>query len=153
MHPIFIELDVAEIEQSTILLGDNMPALSSCKLDTTKGRTKHMDVQVKFLGEVYRRKKFQLHYNYISSQNNWADIFFTKPLATVSFRRLRAAIIQALSTLMNGKTTNYRAINQSYCQHPTIQLNTSSKSGKALKASFIFKQTLICMHLNLCVFI
>ena len=55
MHPIFTELGVGNIEQSTILLGDNTPALSSCKLDTTKGRTKHMDAKVKFLGEVYRQ--------------------------------------------------------------------------------------------------
>ena len=60
MHLIFIELGLSEIEQSTVLLGDNTPALCSCKLDTTKDRTKHMDVKVKFLGEVYRQKKFQL---------------------------------------------------------------------------------------------
>ena len=59
-----------------------------------------MDVKVKFLGEVYRQKKFQL--KYVASQNNWSDIF-TKPLATVNFRRLRAAILQDLSTLMQGK--------------------------------------------------
>ena len=46
MHPIFIELGLSEIEQSTVLLGKNTPALSSCKLDTTKSRTKHMDVKV-----------------------------------------------------------------------------------------------------------
>ena len=66
-----------------------------------------MDVKVKFLGEVYRQKKFQLQY--VSSQNIWSDIF-TKPLATVSFRRIRAAITQDLSTLMNRKTTNHGAI-------------------------------------------
>ena len=52
MHPIFLELGVESIESSTLLLGDNTPALSNCKLDATKGRTKHMDVRIKFLGEV-----------------------------------------------------------------------------------------------------
>ena len=55
MHPIFVELGIADIEQSTILLGDNTPALSLCKLGTTKGRTKHMDIKVKFLEEVNRQ--------------------------------------------------------------------------------------------------
>ena len=65
----------------SVIIGDNTPALSSCKLDTTKGRTKHMDAKVKFLGEVYRQKKF--HLKYVASQNNWSDIL-TKPLATVA---------------------------------------------------------------------
>ena len=107
MHPIFIELGLPEIEQTSVLLGDNTPALSSCKLDTMKRQTKHMDVKVKFLGEVYHQKKF--HLKYVASQNNWSDIF-TKPLATVNFRRLRAAIIQDLTTLMHGKSSTHGAI-------------------------------------------
>ena len=107
MQPIFVELGVHKIESSTLLMGDNTPALSNCKLDSTKGRTKHMDVRVKFLGEVYQLKKFDVQY--VTSQNNWADIF-TKPLATVQFRRMRSALVQDQSTLTTNRKTNSAAI-------------------------------------------
>ena len=107
MQPIFVQLGVHTIESSTLLMGDNTPALSNCKLDSTKGRTKHMDVRVKFLGEVYQLKKFDVQY--VTSQNNWADIF-TKPLATVQFRRMRSALVQDQSTLTTNRKTNSAAI-------------------------------------------
>ena len=107
MHPIFVELGITGIESSTLLLGDNTPALSNCKMDSTKGRTKHMDVCIKFLGEVYQLKKFEI--KYVSSQNNWADIF-TKPLATVQFRRLRTSLVQDQSSIMGNKSSSSAAI-------------------------------------------
>ena len=102
MQPIFVELGVTTIESSTcaLLMGDNTPALSNCKMDSTKRRTKHMDVRVKFLGEGYQQ--FDIQYD--TSQNNiWADIF-TKPLATVQFRRLRTALVQDQSSLTSNLT-------------------------------------------------
>ena len=107
MQPIFVELGMTTIESSTLLMGDNTPALSNCKMDSTKRRTKHMDVRVKFLGEVYQLKKFDIQY--VTSQNNWADIF-TKPLATVQFRRLRSALVQDQSSLITNRKPNSAAI-------------------------------------------
>ena len=59
------------------LLGDNDPSIRNAKEDITRARTKHIDVQIKFCGEVYKTGKIQIRYT--NTEANTAKIF-TKPL-------------------------------------------------------------------------
>ena len=62
--------------------------------------TKHMDVKIKFCGEVLARKQI-LFLKYVPSKYNYTDIF-TKPLSTVRFRDLRSILVQDLDGIINN---------------------------------------------------
>ena len=65
------------------------------KNPTHSNQTKHMDLKIKFCGEVLsKRQKIML--KYVPTKYNFADIF-TKPLPTVRFRELRAVLVQNLN--------------------------------------------------------
>ena len=108
-QPLIIDLGFPAIESQTVLHGDNQPA-SHVLLNnpTHSARTKHMDVKVKFCGEVLA-KKDKILLKYVPSKLNFADIF-TKPLGTVRFRDLRSILIQDLS----GISSNAKFIQRTF---------------------------------------
>jgi hypothetical protein len=70
---------------------DNVAAISLIKNNTAgvSGRTKHIDIQFKFVRERYNRDEVDIQYIHTSKQ--LAD-FFTKPLSTAVFQGHRTAI-------------------------------------------------------------
>ena len=77
LQPIFKEIGYNDITQSTIVFGDNKPAIASIGNDSSKSRTKHIDVRLKFCGEVVRGELLKIQY--APTAQNIADLF-TKPL-------------------------------------------------------------------------
>ena len=65
---------------------------------THSSQTKHMDIRIKFCGEVLaKRQKIAL--KYVPTKLNFVDIF-TKPLATARFRELRGILVQNLDGIV-----------------------------------------------------
>ena len=62
-------------------------AINSIGNDSSKSRTKHIDIHLKFCREVVAAGK--LNIKYVQTADNIADIF-TKPLPAPRFRELRA---------------------------------------------------------------
>ena len=85
LQPIFKEKGYDDITQSTIVFGDNKPAIASIGNDSSKSRTKHIDVRLKFCGEVVRGELLKIQY--VPTAQNIADLF-TKPLPAAHFRTL-----------------------------------------------------------------
>ena len=85
LQPIFIELKFDRVHETTLIFGDNRPAIFSMGNESSKLRTKHMDVRLKFCGEVM--KQGLLKVEYVPTAENIADIF-TKPLPAPRFRML-----------------------------------------------------------------
>jgi hypothetical protein len=101
LQPLVIDLGFVYIERSTVLFGNNQPASNVLlKNPTHSGRTKHMDIKVKFCGEVLSRKD-KIILKYVPSKFNFADIF-TKPLSTVRFRDLRTVLVHNLDGIINN---------------------------------------------------
>ena len=103
LQPLVKDLGFPEIEKKTVMFEDNQPAAHVLlKNPTHSGRSKHMDIKIKFCGEVIaKREKILL--KYIPTKFNLADIF-TKPLHTVRFRELRAILLQDLSEIIDNST-------------------------------------------------
>ena len=98
IQPIFVELKYPEIEKFTILYGDNLPSISSIGNKSAKSRTKHVDIRLKFCGEVVNAGKITIQH--VSTEHNLADIF-TKPLPAPRFRLLRDTIVFDLTFMTN----------------------------------------------------
>ena len=90
VQPIFTDIGFVKIEQASIVYGDNLPAINSIGNDSSKSRTKHIDIRLKFCGEVLSANKLKI--NYVPTAENIADIF-TKPLPAPRFRELRDKIV------------------------------------------------------------
>ena len=101
-QPLIIFLGYEHVVETTYLLADNQSAISNLKTETTHKRTKHMDLRFKFCGEVYKMGKIQI--SYVPTEFNIADIF-TKPLATVRFRALRAAIVSNIGHILRDQSS------------------------------------------------
>ena len=103
LQPLLIELGFPEIDWDTALHTDNEPAMHILLNNPThSNRTKHMDIRIKFCGEVLaKRQKIAL--KYVPTKFNFADIF-TKPLATVRFRELRGILVQNLEGIVNNSS-------------------------------------------------
>ena len=86
VQPIFLDLNFKNVQKYTVVHEDNQPAISILKEERTKGRTKHLDVKLKFVKQAFQDKVFQVVH--VKSMWNLGD-FFTKPLAMVRFRELR----------------------------------------------------------------
>ena len=97
LQPTLQELGLVEIHGSTLLLGDNQPAISSVGNKSSKSQTKHIDVRLKFCVEVVRDGLLTIQY--VPSAENIADIF-TKPLPTVRFRELRSKLVRDVQPLI-----------------------------------------------------
>ena len=82
---MFRELGVHNIGGLSVVLGDNKPAILSVGHEAVKSRTRHLDMCLKFCGEVVKEGLVQM--KYVSTINNIADIF-TKPLPSPRFRLL-----------------------------------------------------------------
>ena len=95
---IFVELKYLEIEKFTILYGGNLPSISSIGSKSAKSRTKHVDIRLKFCGEVVNAGKITI--KHVSTEHNLADIF-TKPLPAPRFRLLRDTIVFDLTFMTN----------------------------------------------------
>ena len=100
LQPIFRELGVHNIGGLSVVLGDNKPAISSVGNESVKSRTKHLDVHLKFCGEVVKEGLVKI--KYVSTVNNIADIF-TKPLPSPRFRLLRDALVSDIQRVLNNK--------------------------------------------------
>ena len=90
VQPIFSDIGFGNIEQASIVYGDNLPAINSIGNDSSKSRTKHIDIRLKFCGEVLAANKLII--KYVPTAENIADIF-TKPLPAPRFRELRDKIV------------------------------------------------------------
>ena len=83
------------------LKSDNTQAEQILKNSPTHAaRTKHMDIKVKFCGEVIAKKN-KILLTHVPTKLNFADIF-TKPLSTVRFRDLRSIMIHDLTGIINN---------------------------------------------------
>ena len=101
MQPLLIDIGFPNITSTTVMHEDNQPASQVLlKGPTHSARTKHMDVRVKFCGEVLAQKNRVL-LKYIPTKWNFADIF-TKPLHTVRFRDLRSIMVHDLTGIINN---------------------------------------------------
>ena len=95
LQPLLRDLGFTSINWETLLNGDNQPATHVIMNNPThSGRSKHMDVKIKFCGEVLAKKETIL-LKYVPTKYNFADIF-TKALSTVRFRDLRSVMLQNL---------------------------------------------------------
>ena len=97
LQPTLQELGFIDIHGSTLLLGDNQPAIASVGNRSAKSRTKHIDVRLKFCGEVVRDGLLTIQY--VPSAENIADIF-TKPLPTARFRELCSKLVRDVQPLI-----------------------------------------------------
>ena len=81
-QPLLIDLGFPSIESQTVCHGDNQPVEHIPKNSATHAAcTKHMDVKIKFCGEVLAKKN-KILLKYVPSKFNFVDLF-TKPLSTV----------------------------------------------------------------------
>ena len=62
LQPIVREIGFSNLSRATILYGDNQPAIASVGNDSEKSRTKHIDVHLKFYGEVVRSGLIEIAY-------------------------------------------------------------------------------------------
>jgi len=100
LQPIFSDFSVSQICNHTVVFGDNRPAISSLTNDSTKSRTKHIDVRLKFCGEVLRAGLLTV--KYVPTATNIADLF-TKPLPAARFRMLRDRMVKDVQVfIQNG---------------------------------------------------
>ena len=79
LQPLLLELGFLSIDWDTALHTDNEPAMHILlNSPMHSSRTKHVDICIKFCGEVLaRRQKIAL--KYVPTKLNFADIY-TKPL-------------------------------------------------------------------------
>jgi hypothetical protein len=110
LQPLLSDLGFVEINWSTVLNGDNKPATHVIMNNPThSGRSKHMDIRIKFCGEVLARREI-ISLKYVPTKFNFADIF-TRPLSTVRFRDLRSVMPQNLDGIINNSRTAQRTYN------------------------------------------
>ena len=89
--------------------GDNQPAEFILKHQPTHNhRTKHMDLRIKFCGEVVRANKILLRY--INTKFNLADIF-TQPFPVTRFRELRRAFVHDLGEILRNSNVIKQSLN------------------------------------------
>ena len=82
LQPLLLDLGFVLILWATELIVDNEPAAHILLNNPTHtNRTKHMDIKIKFCGEVLS-KWDKISLRYVPSKFNFADIF-TQPLTTV----------------------------------------------------------------------
>ena len=100
LRPLLLDLGI-HFDFETDLHTDNQPARHILLNNPMhSNQTKHMDIKVKFWGEVLARKE-KISLKYIPTKFRFADIF-TKPQATVRFWELRAVIVQNLEGIFNN---------------------------------------------------
>ena len=85
-QPIFTDINFNDIEKVSVVYGDNLPPMNLIGNDSAKSRTNHIDIRLKFCGEVITAKKLKI--KYVRTADNLADIF-TKPLPAPRFRELQ----------------------------------------------------------------
>ena len=96
---MLIDIGYADIHQKSEVLGDNKPAICSVGNDSVKSRTKHLDVRLKFCGEVIKQSLMKI--KYIPTAKNIAEMF-TKPLPSPRFRMLRNSLVKDVSQYFDG---------------------------------------------------
>ena len=109
IQPLLFDMGFKFIQQATVLHGDNQPAEFILKHEPTHNhRTKHMDLRIKFCGEVVRANKIVLRY--INTKFNLADIF-TKPFPVTRFRELRRAFVHDLGEILRNSNVIKQSLN------------------------------------------
>ena len=98
IQPIYSFLGFIDIKQATIILEDNMPVINLALNQQTKGRTKHLNVKVKFIAELIEDKVFQIEK--VSSAENIADQM-TKAQGKILFLRQRQSYMMELRSQIN----------------------------------------------------
>ena len=126
LQPLCADLGVTKINWSAVLNEDNKPA-SHVLLNnpTHSGRFKHMDIQIKFCGEVLAKRE-TISLKYVPTKFNFADIF-TKPLNTAQFRDLRSVMLLVLLTMpklskepITYSKTSAKTLPMSKTEHPAL---------------------------------
>jgi hypothetical protein len=86
MQPIYVFLGSNKIQECTIIYEDNMPVINLALNQQTKGRTKHLNVKVKFIAQMLEQKIFKIEK--VKSAENIADQM-TKAQGKVLFLKHR----------------------------------------------------------------
>jgi hypothetical protein len=71
IQPIYHFLGIQNITDCTIIMEDNLPVINLALNQQTKGRTKHLNVKVKFIAQLIEEKIFRIEK--VTSANNCAD--------------------------------------------------------------------------------
>ena len=114
MQPIFYELNFKNTKDTTVLFGDNRPAIFLKGNESAKSRRKHMDTRLKFCGEVLKLGLLKIEY--IATAENIADIFMN-PLPSARFRFQRERmVIDLLVFISSGAvaTANVLTVTKGY---------------------------------------
>ena len=98
IQPIYSFLGIQNINDLTIILEDNMPVINLALNQQPKGRTKHLNVKVKFIAQLIEERIFKLEK--VSSAENCADQM-TKAQGKTLFLRQRNSYMVEKSAL-NG---------------------------------------------------
>jgi hypothetical protein len=96
IQPIYNFLGYSDIQKATIILEDNMPVINLALNQQTKGRTKHLNVKVKFIAELIEQKVFRIEK--VNSADNIADQM-TKSQGKTLFLRQRQGYMVELNQL------------------------------------------------------
>jgi ATP-binding cassette subfamily B (MDR/TAP) protein 1 len=87
MQPIYVFLGSDKIQECTIIYEDNLPVINLALNQQTKGRTKHLNVKVKFIAQMLEQKIFKIEK--VKSAENIADQM-TKAQSKVLFLKHRS---------------------------------------------------------------
>jgi hypothetical protein len=71
VQPIYTFLGSENIQECTIIFEDNMPVINLALNQQTKGRTKHLNVKVKFIAQLLEAGIFKIEK--VKSAENMAD--------------------------------------------------------------------------------
>jgi hypothetical protein len=96
IQPIYQFLGIININDCTIIMEDNLPVINLALNQQTKGRTKHLNVKVKFIAQLIEEKIFRIEK--VSSAENCADQM-TKAQGKTLFLKQRNSYMEERLTL------------------------------------------------------
>jgi hypothetical protein len=99
IQPIYTFLGITGVNEYSIILEDNLPVINLALNQQTKGRTKHLNVKVKFIAQLIEEKVFKIEK--VPSADNYADQM-TKAQGKTLFLRQRSAYMMDRATLLDN---------------------------------------------------
>jgi hypothetical protein len=98
IQPIYNFLGIQNITEYSIIMEDNLPVINLALNQQTKGRTKHLNVKVKFIAQLIEEKIFKIQK--VTSANNCADQM-TKAQGKTLFLRQRNSYMKDRSLMLD----------------------------------------------------
>ena len=95
--------NVDRVQENTVVLEDNMPAISLAHNEQTKRRTKHLSVKLRFVFQNIQSGNIQV--DHISSAHNTADMM-TKSLSKRLFIGHRMQVVCSTDPATRGSVQN-----------------------------------------------